>query len=190
MINHPHHLTLSEVSSAFIPFCAYGSNLTALGVPHPNLTMNMCNSFKPTLLNGDLCYTLDSNLKSKGGMDGGLVLLLDYNTEKSILTEDLIQNNEDSTLLKYKTEDSITSARIYIPTLAPFSGYGSGSYVMTSLKKMTGTKNFLNLSSKDKMCENYIFEACMFTKILNKGSIEVGCLPFEWTSLIADMVSS
>ena len=188
MINHPHHLTLSEVSSAFIPFCAYGSNLTALGVAHPNLTMNMCNSFKPTLLNAELCYTLDLNLKARGGMDGGLVLLLDYNTERSILTEDFIQNKEDSNLLKYKTEDTITSARIYIPTLAPFSGYGSGSYVMTSLKQMTGTKNFLNLPSKDKKCENYKFEDCMSTQLLNKGSIEVGCLPFGWTSLFTDKV--
>ena len=45
--------------SALIPFCAYQSNLKTLGTSIPGLNFPVCNAFRPTLLHGQLCYSLD-----------------------------------------------------------------------------------------------------------------------------------
>ena len=46
--------------------------------------------------------------------------------------------------------------KIYIHTLAQSTAYGPGSYAMSSLKKMTGTKSFLQLPEKQN-CNQDLF---------------------------------
>ena len=78
--------------SALIPFCAYQSNLETLGTSIPGLNFPVCNAFRPTILHGQLCYSLDienMNLEkekteiTKQGKADGILLIVDPNKERS-----------------------------------------------------------------------------------------------------------
>ena len=65
--------------------------MEAVGKDFGNFSFPICNSFKATLHQGKVCYNLhlDSQVKSKEGMDGGLMLLVDTNSERSVELPDL-----------------------------------------------------------------------------------------------------
>ena len=75
--------------SALIPFCAYQSSLEALGTSISGLSFPVCNAFRPTLLHGQLCYSLDiENMsldkeKTKQGKEDGILIIVDPNRERS-----------------------------------------------------------------------------------------------------------
>ena len=117
-----------------------------------------CDKFQPTVLEGQICYSLDlgkaGNGKSKAGKNNGLQLVLDSN----------IPGNED-----------INVASIYLDTLSPFTYYRNGSYAMSSLKKMTGTKGFLGMHDADKKCQVETFDECNTRKYFEKVRSECLC---------------
>ena len=86
-VSHPPHLT-SVWSSALIPFCAYETNLNISRnrLSLPGLTFPLCSSFLPTILEGQLCSKLTLNTTSGQGKRNELMLLLDYNEERSLQT--------------------------------------------------------------------------------------------------------
>ena len=60
--SHPVHLTNRDnmtMPSAFIPFCAYKTSLTAMGDYVDKIKFPICNKFKPILMDGELCYTVN-----------------------------------------------------------------------------------------------------------------------------------
>ena len=90
-MNHPPHI-LSEAgqsslsSSSFIPFCQFGDSLSVLGRAAPQFRHPVCSAFSEAVLEGQVCYSLDLNTLRSGldwraGMQFGLGLLLDTNTE-------------------------------------------------------------------------------------------------------------
>ena len=93
--------------------------------------------------------------------------------------------NEDSSqmnLVPKSNEDK--SVRIYLNTLSSFSDHRAGTYSMTALKKMTGTKSFLALPDVDKGCQLDTFEDC-YTKHYIKSVLEqCGCVPWALTSAV------
>ena len=84
-VSHPPHLT-SNWSSAFIPFCAYKTDLNISENPLtlPGLTVPLCSAFLPTILEGQLCYELKLNQPSGQGRRNQLMLVLDYNKDRSL----------------------------------------------------------------------------------------------------------
>ena len=77
--------------SALIPFCAYQTNLEPLGTSIANLSFPVCTAFRPFLLQGQLCYSLDlkntsmkGDSKLKQGIEGGIMVIIDPNSERSI----------------------------------------------------------------------------------------------------------
>ena len=46
-------------------------------------------------------------------------------------------------------------AKIHINTISSFSGFGGGTYKMTSVKELTGTKDFLGMQGKSCAMESY-----------------------------------
>ena len=84
-MSHPPHLT-SSWSSALIPFCAYKMDLKIFKECHtlPNITFPLCSSFLPTILEGQLCYKLNLNMTSGQRKKNELMLILDYNEERSL----------------------------------------------------------------------------------------------------------
>ena len=90
--------------SAFIPFCGYGRNYSALGgVKFKNFNSTFCNSFRPSFVKDQLCYEvdvkeyLDKDTISKD-LSSGLIFLMDYNEDRELMTTK--SNDSSKTNLK------------------------------------------------------------------------------------------
>ena len=193
--SHPVHLVTKEgktLPSAFIPFCAYQTDLLMLGQNIKGLKFPVCNKFTPTVLDGQLCYTLDirsvlPNTDALEGKDGQLLLLLDYNKERSIglkRTNSVDDGDSERYISMRETlSDEDQEARIFIHTLKAFSGFGAGSYSMSSLKQMTLTENFQELPTSTAGCANkqpLFSHGCTMKKYLKQKVHDCGCIPLEF----------
>ena len=175
-MNHPPHL-VSTWGSAFIPFCAYKTdlNVSKSNLSLPGLTFPLCSSFLPTILEGQLCYKLALKEPSGVGKRNTLLLLVDNNNERSFPTS---SNNVDfnpvssKTLLDFDEEDK---HKVHISFLEPFEGFGEGLFIMTDVKKMTSKKDFLKLPLKDRNCKVESYEDCKTRKLLE----ECKCVPWD-----------
>ena len=61
---HPVHIIREDGSlspSALIPFCDFGSNMSAVGVKIDQFSVPVCQSFKPKIIYDQLCYEMDPN---------------------------------------------------------------------------------------------------------------------------------
>ena len=90
MTNHPVHVqnedgTLS--TTALIPFCEFGGNISVMGVKIDKLNVPVCNSFRPKIIRDQLCYTVDPNeFKHRIDINGelSLTLFIHYNEDRQI----------------------------------------------------------------------------------------------------------
>ena len=180
-ISHPPHLDINTLSaSAFIPFCAFKTSVVISEPPTrlPNLSYPLCSAFQPTILEGQLCYKLQMNTTSGEGKSNQLMLLLDYNEDRSTFasldqTED-VDSTEMNTLNMGNTDSLQTKeAEVHIDTLSSFKGFGGGTYKMTVVKKMAATDDFLNMPSESRKCEIEPYEECRKRKLLKMCS----CVP-------------
>ena len=96
--------------------------MSVMGKTIDNFNIPVCDKFRPTFLDGQLCYQLDANelrnkVDKKEIASQGIVLLLDYNFDRMVKDEggDL-STMDNSKLLKVKNEN-IKDAMIYIETL-------------------------------------------------------------------------
>ena len=174
---HPVHLTPDEEGnlppSALIPFCSYQGDSDLLGQERPELgNLTICDKFKPTVLEGQLCYSLDVaklvEKTTKSGKINGLFLLLDPNPYQLNATKKNIEGT--------KTEGQ--SSKVFIHTLAQYTTFGSGSYGMSTLKRITGTKSFQQLPDHQKKCRVQHREECQTQKYLDKVQRECNCSPW------------
>ena len=190
--SHPVHLTSKSgksALSAFIPFCAYQKNMLLLGEYIDGLEFPVCNKFTPTVHKGQLCYTIDissvlPNIGTEGKKDGGLTLLLDYNTERSVQTKKQKETRTNNDKIYLELEDALDEddgeARIFINTLKPFDGYGGGSFSMHALKQISPTEKFLQLPDNVKSCKNDEKQHCKLTKYLEHKLRDSKCVPWEF----------
>ena len=146
-MSHPPHLMSGSAVSAFIPFCAFEGQLriSESFSRLPNLTYPICQSFVPTSLDGQLCYKLQVNRTTKGSENReGLVLILDMNEDRSLAVDSsnntMRKDDPVDFSMNLKTNPNQNSATIHIKTLSSFKGFGSGSYRMTSVKKLREQK--------------------------------------------------
>ena len=70
--------------SSLIPFCAFEGNMSTLGQDIDGLDFPACNMFKPDIVDGQLCYTLElekahleDKTKTAHGRGTGLWFLVD-----------------------------------------------------------------------------------------------------------------
>ena len=181
-VSHPPHLT-SSWSSSLIPFCAYKTDLNISGSDFsmPGISFPLCSSFLPTILEGQLCYELTLNGTSGQGKRNELMLVLDYNEDRSLqATSRGSQETKMSrpTTINFDTAiESVQSrsAKVHINTLSPFVGFGGGIYMMYTVKRMTAKEDFLKMPLKDRNCEVESFEDCRTRKLLEYCK----CAPWE-----------
>ena len=177
-VTHPVHLS-EEGASALIPFCAYQSDLAIVdpvkkirGISYP-----VCSSFHQTMLEGQLCFDLKLNKMSGQGKYNELMLILDYNEDRSIQpkhqTEEYLMN---STKLRLDTLKSLedSEAKVQINTLSTFTGFGGGSYKMTDVKRMTTTSDFLHMPMDKRHCKVEQYEHCKTRNLLRECTSLVG----------------
>ena len=133
--------------------------------------MTICDKFKPTILEGQLCYSIDiaklGQKPTNSGKSNGLFLLLD-------------PKPYDFKSIENSASGSVTgqSFKVSIHTLAQYVVYGPGSYGMNVLKKMTGTKSFEQLPDRQKKCLVHNREECQTRKYLNQVKMKCQCIPW------------
>ena len=165
--------------------------MTLLGKNQEGINFTACSHFQPTILEGQLCYSLNlSSLKTrktKSGKRAGLVLLIDsggQTNERSQKEETTIEHTLD--LESTGADDH--SPKIYLDTLASYTDFRVGSYAMTSLKKMTGTGSFLKQTDKEKKCRIGTFEDCQANSYLDTVQKKCGCVPWALSRALASKV--
>ena len=158
----------------------YRSEFLATSAPPlilQDMSFPVCTSFKPTLLEGQLCYKLDLKMEETGqGRKNELMLLLDYNKELSLQSNAAssdIDRSEDVYLDTVDTERY--EAKIRINTLSRMMKFGGGSYKMTVVKRMTAKPDFLKMPMTDRDCTVEEYETCRTRKLLEKCD----CVPVE-----------
>lgn len=158
-----------------------------MGESMANFTFPVCSQFKPTILDGQLCFQLDlasvleGKLDTRAGKENGLMVIVDINEERSVQVDVNKRERSDDRSLNLAVIQSDRSkyAKIYIHTLAQFAGHGPGSYAITALKKMTGTTQFLQMTDDKKHCQSEVFEECKNQRYLEEGRTECGgCVPW------------
>ena len=75
--------------STFIPFCAFGKNMTSIGFRKKGFDLPICTGFQSVILNDQLCYEVDlekyknrNNLKDD--LETGLAFFMDYNEDRQV----------------------------------------------------------------------------------------------------------
>ena len=134
----------------------------------------MCDKFTSTILKGQLCYSLDvaklGETHSKYGKENGLFLLLDPNPYQLDATEENPEGLSKATGQSFK---------VFIQNLAQYTIVGSGSYALSTLKRMTGTESFKQLPDQQKECNVHNREECQTQKFLSQVQMECKCTPWS-----------
>ena len=189
-LSHPVHLT-SGWHSAFIPFCAYQTNLNISGKSTALNGTNfpLCSSFVPKVHEGQLCYSIELKMTSSQGKRNELLLLLDYNEDRSLQTS---PKNKDNAFSSHQTLNLGTAvesiggeeAKIQLNFISPYTGFGGGKYVMTDVKRMKVTEDFLEMTLRDKHCKVELYDDCRIRRLLETCE----CVPWEVSGLLNNQV--
>ena len=101
LTNHPVHLQYKSEKdkillspTALIPYCEFGGNMSVMGIQIDQFDVPVCNSFRPKIIQDQLCYTVDpNNYKDKINLKDhlSLTLFINYNEDKQMALE----NNEN-----------------------------------------------------------------------------------------------
>ena len=91
-VRHPVHIVTKDNKNsptAFIPFCEFGGNMSAVGVTIDQFDIPVCNSFEGKIINDQLCYEVDLNRFSNKGniieeLKTGFAFIMDYNEDRQI----------------------------------------------------------------------------------------------------------
>ena len=129
--NHPIHLVSNAGNyslSAFIPFCAFGGDMSLVGTQNHLFEVPVCNRFQAKILN-QLCYEIDLNSfenqeNIEKQLKSGFAFVMDYNEDRQI-------NNNAKNLYEYKDdflnimEDSVNidDALIHLNTIDTIDKY-------------------------------------------------------------------
>ena len=178
---HPVHLKPDAEGnlppSALVPFCSYQGDHNLQGKGKLNIqNLAFCDKFKPTILEGQLCYSLDvtkfERKATKTGKQNGLFLLLDPNPYPIKSFDVKATRNEEE------------SFKVYIHTLPPHTIFRPGAYAMRSLKRMTGKPNFYQMPDSQKECHRCnknrgsCLEKCKAEKFLSQVMNNCRCVPW------------
>jgi hypothetical protein len=182
---HPPHLLDSQgrpMPAALIPFCAYRGDLATLGEYVGGLEFPTCNKFQPTLLGGQLCYSLNvssvvstAENKTESGKKKGILFAVD-------LTKDRIYGGkEEKKSRRFVYPDSSNDENtfsVHINTLSRISDTRPGLYDMTDMKKMTGTESFLALPDETKDCQLEPQADCKRRRYAEEAQKLCSCVPW------------
>ena len=190
---HPPHLVDSSGSltpAGLIPFCAYQANMNILGAVKDDLNFTACSHFQPTVLEGQLCYSLNLTTidtgNAKSGKGAGLVIIIDEGVQITDETQNKESNENPRDLAALGVVSD--SARIYLNTLSGFTDSRAGSYALTALKKMTGTGSFLKQSDREKKCRIGTLEDCEAKRYIERVQERCSCVPWALSSALASKV--
>ena len=108
--------------SAFIPFCDFGGNMSAMGVMIDQFDVPVCNSFQAKILNDQLCYKVDLNKFSyknnlKNELNLGFNFLMDYNEDRQVIFEQNTSKAKLGLAKSVASSDQNKHAFVYLDTI-------------------------------------------------------------------------
>ena len=131
-ISHPVHIFLkgNKLSpSAFIPFCEFGGNMSAMGAKIPQFEVPVCNSFEPKILNDQLCYEVDLKKFSDRNnkiryLESGFAFIMDFNEDRQSRFVNEFKRKTEIGLVNWISESNHEqSAFIHMNTLGMYIKY-------------------------------------------------------------------
>ena len=159
----------------------------SMGVNIEGLSFPVCNKFKRIVKDKQACYSLDLKEslsevrgKTKQGKGNGLVFAI--NMEMSTNSESSDTEKELNDVVHFDTRRSTSNKNhgtIHISTLERFSDSRPGMYVMTVLKRMTGTDSFLSMSDDVKQCQVETQDDCESRNYVQNVQNQCHCLPWS-----------
>ena len=210
--NHPVHIITKEGQmspSAFIPFCEFGGDMSAIGIKIDKFDVPVCNIFHNKILNDQLCYEVDLNsFTNKTNIDKelelGFYFVMDYNEDRQFISENFSENKMKFGLANSITEsDKSHSAVIYLDTIGkktfhfhvkheikhfisePVKLIGEGEYNLNALKEIKVTDSFMGLKQHIKGChDEKPFLNCTTNLYIDNVLGLCGCVPFKIRSTI------
>ena len=139
-----------------------------LGSTVNSFSFPVCTAFKPMVLHGDLCYTLDmakvpGAKLSESGKAKGIMILLDPNQERSETGQAVLHRRMETgkRFLNLSPKTSLqSSVQLHIHTLVRFQVYSEGSFALRhSFMKASVTLGFLHgfchIFSNWTLADNY-----------------------------------
>ena len=128
IINHPVHILTKENKmspSAFIPFCEFGGNMSAMGVKIAQFDVPVCNSFQAKILNDQLCYEVDLNEFSDPSnidkeLELGFNFIMDYNEDRQISFLDFTRQKKHGLAKNIVEHDKNKHAFVYLDTIGKY----------------------------------------------------------------------
>ena len=127
--NHPVHLIKAngELSpSAFIPFCEFGGDMSAMGEKIDQFVVPVCNSFQAKALNDQLCYEVDlSTFSNKSNIENelksGFIFIMDYNEDRQTTFDQEDINIEENGLAnRIVKSNNDKHAHIFLDTIGKY----------------------------------------------------------------------
>ena len=162
-----------------------------LGQNRSDLPFPVCTQFQPTVLEGQLCYSINMSRmateKSKSGSSSyGLLMMVDPSRSRIEYELDTgVEGKVGRNLLDLTPQGaSEHSPRIVVNTLESISDFRAGSYGITALKKMIGTDSFLKLPDETKKCDIEPLEKCQARKYIEEVQAQCGCVPWALSSTL------
>ena len=124
-VKHPVHFVTKdgEMSpTAFIPFCEFGGNISAMGIQNGHFNVTICNSFQAKIINNQLCYEVDLNNFSKidnieQEIKAGFIFFMDYNEDRQTFDSDNRIAGDKSFANRLFKRDNKNHASIIINTI-------------------------------------------------------------------------
>ena len=126
LTNHPVHIINKNgdlSTSAFIPFCEFGGEMSTMGKKIDAFSEPVCASFEPRNLNDQLCYVVDlekfkdpNNIESQ--LKLGFAFILDYNEDRQVVTNAMSNESQGKSGLIGKLVETFDShASIFLNTV-------------------------------------------------------------------------
>ena len=112
--------------SAFIPFCEFGGNMSAMGIRNEHFNVTICNSFQAKIINDQLCYEVDLNRFSNNDnieqeLKVGFIFFMDYNEDRQSFDPDNRIVEHKSFASRLVKSDNRKHASIIINTIGDIS---------------------------------------------------------------------
>ena len=153
-----------------------------------NLSFPVCNIFKSTIFDGQLCYSIEV----ENSIHDEKKLLLAIDPESSLV--------EDKTPKLGKTEKKpvgmimerekipSNSISIHLNNLVRYTDARPGIYKLSQLKKMSGSDGFLGLPDNARQCQIEQQEECKRRSFTEECQNRCSCIPWLLKSAIKSKV--
>ena len=177
--------------SALIPFCMFDGDMNLLGKQTDNFSLPLCSAFQPRILDSQTCYFVDltdvtKDMDVRQGEEHGLILFIDANNERMVDVGDKGDENKEAFEANIHAAYDKNDIKVYISTLEPFTGYGSGHYMLSSVKELATTADYLSLPENVRGCQaRYSVLECKEEQDRVKEEM-CGCVPFSLSSLLGN----